>query len=438
MRDAVFIGLAGLLLLIAMARPFVGVLVWSWISFMNAHRLTWGMPSQAPWAALAFAATLVGCVLAREPRGFRPTAMMALLVVFAIAITLTTFAAIGPAEPAWAKWDRTVKIVAGLLLTGALLTERWRVHALVWLIVISMGYFGIRGGLFTIATGGAHRVLGPPDTIIEDRNHIAVALLFVIPLMNWLRMHSQHAAVRLGLAVSMALTLFAAIGTQSRGALVAMIAVAAVLWLRTRGKIVSGIAIGLSLAAVIGFMPQSWVDRMTTIEHFEEDASAMGRLRIWEAAWRIAIARPLTGGGFRAYYDQDVVDAYAPGIRARAAHSIYFEVLGEHGFVVFALWLAMIILGLLYTRRIISAARGRPDLVWAADLARMSQVSIVAYLVGGAFLSLAYWDVFWTLMIVLGATHAIVRAQARAPSAVRAVRPRAFVPWRKSHGSTPA
>jgi len=437
-RDAIFIALTGLLLLIAMARPFVGVLVWSWISFMNPHRLTWGASSHAPWAALAFAATLVGCVLAREPRGFRPTAMMALLAVFAVAVTLTTLVGIGPPEPAWAKWDRTIKILAGLLLTGALLTERWRVHALVWLIVISIGYFGIRGGLFTILTGGAHRVLGPPDTIIEDRNHIAVALLFVIPLMNWLRMHSAHAAVRLGLAAAMVLTLFAAIGTQSRGALVALVAVAGMLWLRTRGKIVSGIAIALSLAAVIGFMPQSWVDRMTTIEHFDEDASAMGRIRIWEAAWRIALARPFAGGGFRAYYDQGVVDAFMPGVRARAAHSIYFEVIGEHGFAVFALWLGMIVLGALYTRRIIAAARGRPDLVWAADLARMSQVSMVAYLVGGAFLSLAYWDVFWTLMVVLGATHAIVRAEARVPSGVRAAPQPALLPWRRSHGTRPA
>lgn len=438
MRDAVFIGLVGLLLLIAMARPFVGVLVWSWISFMNVHRLTWGAGVAYPWAAMAFGATLVGCVVAREPRGFRPNAMMALLAVLALAITLTSLVALAPPEAVWSKWDRTIKILAGVLLTAALLNARWRIHALVWLIVISVGYFGIRGGLFTIATGGAHRVLGPPDTTIEDRNHIAVALLFVIPLMNWLRMHSQHAAVRIGLAASMVLTLFAAIGTQSRGALVAMIAVAGMLWLRTRGKVVSGIAILLALVAVITFMPQSWVERMTTIEHFEEDASAMGRLRIWEAAWRIAVARPLSGGGFRAVYYQDIVDGYAPGVRARATHSIYFEVLGEHGFLVFALWLGTIVLGVLYTRRIISAAHGRPDLTWAADLARMSQVSMAAYLVGGAFLSLAYWDVFWTLMVILGATHAIVRAEARTPSGVRAARQPAFVPWRRSHGSTPA
>ena len=426
MRDLVFIGVVGLLLLIALARPVVGIIVWSWISFMNPHRLVWGPAFSLPWATMAFAATVVGCVMAREPRSFRPTAITLLVGVLAIAVTLTSFAAIGPADAVWDKWERTIKMLIGLLLTAALLTERWRIHALIWIIVLSLGYFGVRGGLFTILTGGGFKVLGPSDSMIADRNHVAVALLFGIPLMNWLRMHSAHAVVRMGLAAAMVLTLFAAIGTQSRGALVAMVAVACMLWLRTRGRILSGLAIAVALVAVLAFMPHSWTERMTTIGEYQEDASAMGRIRIWEAALRIAAARPLTGGGFRSFYDQGVVDAYAPGITARAAHSIYFEVIGEHGFAVFALWLTMILVGYLYTRSIIRMARGRLDLLWASDLARMSQVSMVAYLVGGAFLSLSYWDVFWTLMIVLGATHAMVRAELRlaAPALLRSAAPR--------------
>ncbi len=414
MRDAVFILLMGLLLLMAMGRPFVGVLLWSWISFMNVHRLSWGMATTLPWAVLTFGATLVGCIVAREPRRLQVTAMMVMLAVFAVAVTLTSLVALNVPGVVWHKWDRTFKVIIGVLLTAALLTERWRIHALVWLMVIALGYFGVRGGVFTLTTGGGFMVLGPPDSTIFDRNHIAVALLFSIPLMNWLRMHSRHPIIRLGLVAAMVLTLFGAIGTQSRGALIAMAAVALMLWLRTPRKIVSGMAIVLAVLAVVSFMPQSWVDRMTTIETFEEDRSAMGRLQVWEAAWKIAAARPLTGGGFRAVYSQDVVNVYAPGITARATHNIYLEVLHEHGFLVFGLWSAMIGTAIFYTLRIVAMARDRPDLRWASDLARMSQVSMVAYLVGGLFLSLAYWDVFWTLMAVLGATHAIVRREVRA------------------------
>jgi probable O-glycosylation ligase (exosortase A-associated) len=263
--------------------------------------------------------------------------------------------------------------------------------------------------------------------MIADRNHVAVAMLFAIPLMNWLRLQSPHRIIRIGLILAMVATLFGAIGTQSRGALVAMVGVGFLLWLRTPGKLVSGIAIVGAVAAVLAFMPASWTERMHTIENFEEDTSAMGRVRIWQVSFDIARARPLIGGGFRAMYSQDIVDKFDPLVRARAAHSIYFEALGEQGFVVFGIWLAIIATGVLYSFRLIALARDRPELRWAADLGRMSQVSIAAYLAGGAFLSLAYWDVFWTLLIVLGATYALALRTVRegkAPvsaSAARAV-----------------
>ena len=33
-------------------------------------------------------------------------------------------------------WDRTIKVLAGLLLTASLLTDRRRIDALIWLMVI--------------------------------------------------------------------------------------------------------------------------------------------------------------------------------------------------------------------------------------------------------------------------------------------------------------
>ena len=168
-------------------------------------------------------------------------------------------------------------------------------------------------------------------------------------------------------------------------------------------------------------MPQRWVDRMNTINTFQEDASAMGRVRIWEASWLLALDRPLTGTGFRGPYFQEVVDAVAPGVRARAVHSIYFEVLGEHGFPGFLVWFGLTLAGAWYAWRLTRLARGRPDLGWAGDLGRMSQVAIVAYLSGGTFLSLAYWDFYWMLLIVIAAAHALacraVAETAAAPAA---------------------
>jgi probable O-glycosylation ligase (exosortase A-associated) len=425
MRDFIFVGFMALLLVVAAGRPFVGILVWSWISFMSAHRLVWGFATSLPWAILAFGATIIGCLVAQEPKRFRFTAILALFAVFAAFITLTTAISIAPPGVSFKMYDRVMKIILVLFLTSFLLTERWRVHAMVWLIVISLGFFGVRGGIFTLMTGGGFRVLGPPDSMIADRNHLAVALLIAIPLMNWLRMHSAHRIVRWGLVAAMVLTLFAVVGSQSRGALLGLAAVALTLWWRVPNKFVSGTVLAVALAGVLAFMPQTWVDRMWTIETYGEDASAMGRVNMWRAAVDIAVARPL-GSGFRAAYSQEVVDRYSPGIRARATHSIYFEVIADHGFVGFAIWSLILATGVWYSLRIVSLSRDRPDLKWASDLARMSQVSIVAYMSGGAFLSLSYWDVFWTLLIILGAVHVMVRDAVQVPARAPALQaPRA-------------
>lgn len=430
MRDLAFVAIVVPLLALAAARPFVGVLLWSWVSFMNPHRELWGFASTIPWAQTVFLVTLLGCVIAREPKRLPVNAVTVLLTAFAAGITVTSLVALSSPTVVWREWERVMKIIAGVLLTAALLTDRERIHALIWVIAISLGYFGIKGGIFTVVTGGVHKVLGPADSLISDRNHIATALLVSVPLMNYLRLQSRHAIVRQGLVAAMVATVFAAIGTQSRGALVALLAAGFVFWARSRGKILTGIAVAAAVAAVVTFMPESWVERMETIRDWREEGSAMGRVTIWIASWKIALARPLTGGGFRAMYDQGIVDRYAPGINARAAHSIWLETLGEHGFVVFALWLGVLAAGMVYSLRLVRRARGRPDLRWAYDLARMAQVSTVAYAAGGTFLSLQYWDVQWTLMAALAAAYRLATATVR-----EEVRPAAAViGWRARAG----
>lgn len=430
MRDLAFAGMLVPLLAMAVARPFVGVLVWSWISFMNPHREVYGFAQTMPWAMLTFLVTVFGCVLAREPRRPAINGVTVLLLVFAALITLTSFTGIGPVEPRWYMYDRVIKILAGLLLTASLLTERRRVDALVWLMVIALGYYGVKGGIFTLATGGKYIVMGPLESMIEDRNHLAVALLVTLPLMNYLRMHARHRIVRQGLVFAMATTLLSVVGSQSRGALVGLIATAGVFWLRSRGKVVSGIAVLVGIAVAIAFMPESWVERMSTIRSYNEDESAMGRITMWIAAFNFAMLRPLVGGGFRAIYDQGIVNMVSPGTFARATHSIWLEVMADHGFPTFFVWLGIIGYGMWYTRRIAKLAKGREDLRWAFDLARMTQVSAVAYMSGGSFLSLSYWDFFWTLLVVTGATHTLVRqavqeqARVAAPGTLQGWRPR--------------
>jgi len=137
----------------------------------------------------------------------------------------------------------------------------------------------------------------------------------------------------------------------------------------------------------------------------------MGRINAWHMAYNLALDRPLVGGGFH-IYDAMVFQLYAPNPDdIHAAHSIYFQTLGEHGFVGLFLYL---LLGVLTWRTgawIVRNARPHEDLRWAADLAAMTQVSLLGFAVGGAFLSLVYFDVPYYLMAGLVVTRRVVEAE---------------------------
>ena len=430
MRDAVFILLMLGLLPLAVYRPFAGVLLWCWISFMNPHRLMFGIAVDLPWALAVFAATVIGVLMSGEFRKPRTDALTWLLLALLVCVTVTSATALGVPADVWAKHDSVMKVILGLLLTSALLTDRRRIHALVWAMVIAIGYYGVRGGIFAVVTGGNYRVWGPPQTMITDNNHLAAAMLVTLPLMNYLRLQSRHHVVRIGLAVVMGLTLLAVVGSYSRGALLGLCAVAGLMWWRSHAKVISAVLLSVALAGAVTFMPPQWGARMNTIGEYEADASASERLVLWGISWKLALDRPLLGSGFTGPYTREVVDRVAPEGPARAVHSIWFELLGEQGFVTFAVWLSMTLTAAYWSHRLMRATRGVAELAWAHDLGRMAQVSLVAYLVSGTFLSLSYWDFYWTLLVVIGATWTLAR-RAVAVEVRRPQRPAALAPgWR--------
>ena len=411
MRDAVFMLAMVGLLPIVIFRPFVGILLWSWISFMNPHRLVWGAASEMPWAMAVFAATLLGCLIAREPKRIQVNPVNLLVLALMVCFTITSLTAQGMPDAVWAKWSQVIKVLTGLMLTAALLTERQRVHALVWVMVISLGYYGVRGGAFTILNGGNYRVWGPEQTMINDNNHLAAALLVSLPLMHYLRLQSSHKLVRQGLLVAMVLTLLAVVGSYSRGALLGLLAVSFMMWLRSKQKVVSAVVMVAGLAGAIAFMPGDWGGRMESIGSYQQDESASERIVLWQISAKLAAARPLVGSGFTGPYNRTVVDTVAPGGPARAVHSIWFELLGEHGFPTFFVWVGLTVAGMFSAIRLARITRDREDLRWAHDLGRMGQVSIVAYLVSGTFLSLSYWDYYWTLLVVIGSALVIAKRE---------------------------
>lgn len=381
-------------------KPHVGILVWSWVSYMNPHRLTWGFAYNFSFLVFVAAATIISAFMAKEPKRLPNHPLIWLSFIYFFWTTLTTIFAAYP-EMAWIKWERVAKTFLFTIMTVMFMQSKGRLHALLWVIVLSMGYFALKGGIFTVISAGAHRVWGPPATFFADNNHFALAMCMILPLVRYLQLHSENKYVRWFMAAMLFFGFFSIFGTHSRGALVGITAM--VLFLIWKSKrIMFGLGI---LVVVVGigywFMPQSWHDRMATITEYETDASATGRLDMWKFAIDVANDAPVMGGGYDIFYHEGYRAAYLPeGVTGRAAHSIWFEVLGEHGYVGLLLFLLLGITTYFTCSAIIQRSRNHPDLKWARDFAAMLQVGIVGFATAGTFLNVATFDLYYHLVVM--------------------------------------
>src|SRR5581483_11506190 len=343
-----------------------------------------------PWFGIIALTTIFAFATSKEPKQIPWTREAHVLAIFVAWMCITTVFAMFP-DLAREQLIKVLKIQVMIFVAMMLIVDKYRLNLLVLTIALSIGFYGVKGGIFTIASGGIYHVQGPPGTFIEGNNEIGLALAMTVPLLYYSARQAVHRFARPALFVAMVLTAIAAIGTQSRGALLGMAAMGIMFWLKARQKfLLAGLAV-VSVFAIVSIMPQQWYDRMSTIQNYQADSSAVGRINAWKMAWNMAKDRPL-GGGFESF-QWITFRMYAPDPdEVHDSHSIYFQVLGHHGFVGLALFLILAIMMWFSASRLRRETKALPEMHWLGELATMVQVSLVAYLSAGAFLGLAYFD----------------------------------------------
>lgn len=422
MRDILITAIVFFSLFFILKKPYIGVLMWSWIGYMNPHRLGWGFAYNLPFAAIIGVVTLISIPFSKEPKRIPINSLTITWLILIVWFTITSIFSDFP-ELAWQQWEKVIKIQLMILITLLLINNRERLQSLIWVIVLSIGFYGIKGGIFTIITGGNYMVWGPPGSFIEGNNELAFALTTILPLMWYLRTSTENKWVKWFLLISMLLTTFSILASYSRGAFLALIAIGFFLVLKSNKKAIILLIIIVLIPLALALMPGKWTDRIDTIGEYQSDGSAMGRIYVWKLATIIAQDNPIFGGGFQVFSTRTYHHRYGFEITgdfdtyiATDAHSIYFLILGEHGYIGLIIFLFLLFFAFKTGKWIIKNTKDNSDLFWARDMAAMIQVALVGYMVAGAFVGQPYFDLYYHLIAILAILRFIIENYNRQPN----------------------
>ena len=427
MRDLAFAMVWVVLFPVALWSAHIGVLLWIWVALVSPNERLYGFMAGIPFNKLAAGLTLLVLFLNREKKKFYIDATVVLILLLALVGSASAYFAIIPSDDGADLYQKMIKEFLLAFLIMALMWSRHRIHMTVIVLCVAIGFTSVIEGLEYAATAGGHKIIGTGS--IGDNNSIALAALLIVPPLFYLSRYSALRQMRIGFMAALCVSLITVVGTFSRGGVIGLLVLFVFFIINSKNKLPS-IAMALVGAVVIWFFASDdWLTRVDSIKDASDNGSFMGRVIAWKISTMIAIDSPLFGGGFHAVQRYPTWWHYAPSLPnfmnfiktpepdefPHAAHSIYFEVLGDLGFVGLVLFLLVLMVALYNCHWVARAAKRHPGLGWAGDLARMLQISIIVYMVSGAALSMAYFEGFWIIVALLSRLKKTVRETIASP-----------------------
>jgi len=382
-------------------KPWIGMLIFVGLCTATPQHLTAGFAYDFPFAKLVALAILLGLPFTKERSPLPRTPEVYLVTGFWILCVLSTFFAAIQPERAMAAIARVSKIFLMAGVTLVLFRDRRKLRLLLIVIAGSIGFYGVKGGILTIATRGREIIWGPPESILADSNTLAFALAMVMPLFVYLRYDEERAWVRHAWLVVFGLSILAVLGTYSRGGMIVLLPILAMLVLLTfKGdRAVTAVALGALALAV--FSPPKWQARVSTVVTkmaAQKDSSTNQRANSAYVAARLGLDHPLLGAGFEPF-SPEVYGHYIPGYSDyHNAHNHYLQVFAEHGAIALGLFVALLGTVIARLQQTFRAARGDPAQAWVRSNARALQIAMVAYALGGFLLNRPYFEPFYQLV----------------------------------------
>ena len=419
MRDLFFIAVLPAFVFFSLQRPFIALGLWVWTALFFPNGWLYGMASGLRYNLIFAGVTIVVYLASKEKTALRLGPVGFLVILFFIWTTLAASFGLASSEIVWDIWGRFAKIIALFVFILLIVNKKLHADFLLWCLVMSVGFYAGLEALKYIASGGGHRIEGMTGHILADRNELAVAMAMLLPICFYLlgEYGERSKLIWAGLLGLIVLIVVAIVGSNSRGGLISLASVGAYLFIKSKRKILFAALSILFVLIFSGMVPDEWFNRMDTITAANQDSSFMGRVVAWKMSFILAMKHPFFGGGFKAleyfpvwsslsmdfysypwfYTGEAVPDPMLP----RAAHSIYFQVLGDQGFVGLFLFVAILGISFVKAGKVASKCRSSGGPAWLISLANMLRLSVFAYAVGGAALSFAYFDMSFALFALI-------------------------------------
>lgn len=338
-------------------------------------------------------------------------------------------------EAGWYWLDFMAKLILVCLLGIRLTNTRRRVLLLVSVIAFSLGFHATKAGWAALIRGGSRYMEGVGGAF-DDNNAYALGTVMLLPFLIAVAQNAPSRWTRRGVALMVPLAIVTVVSTFSRGALVALSAGSLILILLQRRRVVLLACAAVLLPALVFVtpLPRGYVDRMATIQTYEqvEDNSALGRLHFWRVALNMAADHPLGVGlwNFQANYDRyDFLNGRFGTYRQ--SHNSHLQALTETGWLGGAAWVMLFVAAFASARRTRRVAIARDD-QFLFTMSNAMLASMGAFLVGGSFVSMALNDLTWLTFVVVASLDRLADqpATVEAQEPAQAERPMPVATWR--------
>lgn len=425
MRSAFLTTITCYLLFLGFSFPFIAALAYIWIDIVKPQELAYSVITGLPLGLIAALLTALSYLINNKEKLPKFGAVMALLCFFAAWITLTTWLA-DPRILSWDKWDWAFKVVVFTVFIPFIFQSRTHIECLILAIIFSVSTIAFSAGVKTALGSGGYGVLaimGSNNTGLSEGSTLATVGVMTLPLIHFVYRHSivfAHTRYFKPIILAIACTIaLAVIGTNARTGLITGLLLLVIYVLRSKRKLLWILLIlaAAGIASMKDLSNTAWGNRMSTINSYEKESSALGRIRVWQWTLGFVAENPL-GGGFDAFklnriaaVKEDGNVYYDPGVvRGKAFHNIFFEVLGEQGIVGFATYITVILLTFVGLANIRKQCRDRSELAWASDLALRLRDALAILLTGGMFIGIAYQSyIFYLIAMSVVLSQLIVK-----------------------------